>query len=273
MKEERNALQERVFPALRDLCRRHGCRFQAVDLRWGVREEAGLDQQTMKICLGEIERCQRITPRPNFIILLGDRYGWQPLPAEIPADEFEAVLEAAGETGSDLLRRWYLRDDNAVPPVYGLRPRQPGLAEGAEEEDRRRALDEESREWSSVEERLRRALRTAVAGLDLPAGKRLKYAASATEQEIEAGALKIEDAEKHVFAFFRSIEGLPRDGSGGAFVDHGPPEDVAESARGLENLKDRLRSRLKENVHEYVAVWRQGSVSTDHLEPFCEDVR
>ena len=63
---------------MRDLCLQHGCRFQAMDLRWGVREEAGLDQQTMKICLGEIERCQKITPRPNFIVLLGDRYGWRP---------------------------------------------------------------------------------------------------------------------------------------------------------------------------------------------------
>jgi hypothetical protein len=28
-----------------------------------LREEAGLDQKTMKIYLGEIERCQKITPR------------------------------------------------------------------------------------------------------------------------------------------------------------------------------------------------------------------
>ena len=90
--EERNALQEKVFPRLRELCRQHGCRFQAIDLRWGVREEAGLDQQTMKICLGEIERCQKITPRPNFIVLLGDRYGWRPLPAEIPAAEFDDIM-------------------------------------------------------------------------------------------------------------------------------------------------------------------------------------
>ena len=70
----------------------HGCRFQAIDLRWGVREEAALDQQTMRICLGEIERCQRVTPRPNFIVLLGDRYGWRPLPVEILADECEEIL-------------------------------------------------------------------------------------------------------------------------------------------------------------------------------------
>ena len=93
MKVERNALQEHVFPRLRELCTQHGTRFQAIDLRWGVSEEASLDQQIMKICLEEIARCQRVTPRPNFIVLLGDRYGWQPLPEEIPAAEFEAILE------------------------------------------------------------------------------------------------------------------------------------------------------------------------------------
>jgi hypothetical protein len=62
LKEERNALQEQVFPKLRDLCEQHGCRFQAIDLRWGVSEEAALDQQTMRICLEEIDRCQRLSP-------------------------------------------------------------------------------------------------------------------------------------------------------------------------------------------------------------------
>ena len=79
LKAERNALQEKVFPRLRDLAMAHGCRFQAIDLRWGVSEEAALDQQTMKICLGEIERCQKTNLKPNFIILLGDRYGWRPI--------------------------------------------------------------------------------------------------------------------------------------------------------------------------------------------------
>jgi hypothetical protein len=53
LKAERNALHERVFPALEALCEERQARFQAIDLRWGVREEAGLDQQTMRICLDE----------------------------------------------------------------------------------------------------------------------------------------------------------------------------------------------------------------------------
>lgn len=93
LKEERNALQRYVFPRLRDLCMQHGCRFQAIDLRWGVSEEAGRDQQTMKICLEEIARCQKTRVRPNFIVLLGDRYGWCPLPSEVPKIEFDQRME------------------------------------------------------------------------------------------------------------------------------------------------------------------------------------
>jgi hypothetical protein len=37
LKEERNALQERVFPKLLNLCIQHGCRFQEIDLLWGVK--------------------------------------------------------------------------------------------------------------------------------------------------------------------------------------------------------------------------------------------
>src|SRR5437870_5578747 len=90
--EERNALQREVFPALRQLCEAHGARFQAIDLRWGVRDEAVLGQRMMEICLAEIERCQRTRIKPNFIVLLGDRYGRPPLPARVEATEFEALL-------------------------------------------------------------------------------------------------------------------------------------------------------------------------------------
>lgn len=63
---ERNALQERTFPRLRAYCQEKGARFQAIDLRWGVSEEAALDQQTMNICLQELKRCQKVTPGLNF---------------------------------------------------------------------------------------------------------------------------------------------------------------------------------------------------------------
>jgi len=32
--DERNALQEKTYPKLRDYCKNRGARFQAIDLRW-----------------------------------------------------------------------------------------------------------------------------------------------------------------------------------------------------------------------------------------------
>ena len=121
LKEKRNAFQRDVWPKLRTLCEQHSTRFQAIDLRWGVRDEAALDQQTMEICLREIRRCQATGVRPNFIALLGDRYGWQPLPAKIPAAEFDAILPHIDARA--LAEQWYKLDENAVPPEYYLQPR------------------------------------------------------------------------------------------------------------------------------------------------------
>ena len=127
LEAERNALQQHVFPRLRDLCLSHGGRFQAIDLRWGVSDEAAADYQTMRICLDEIERYQHTTSRPNFIILLGDRYGWRPLPAQIPVAEFADILGSfpAGAEGMRrraLLRACYQLDENAVEPIMCLQP-------------------------------------------------------------------------------------------------------------------------------------------------------
>jgi hypothetical protein len=45
LKAERDALQREVFPKLRTLCEENNARFQAIDLRWSVRDEATLDQE------------------------------------------------------------------------------------------------------------------------------------------------------------------------------------------------------------------------------------
>ena len=70
LKVERDALHKEAFPKLRKYCQERNARFQAIDLRWGVSQEAALDQQTMNICFQELARCQEMSPRPNFIVLL-----------------------------------------------------------------------------------------------------------------------------------------------------------------------------------------------------------
>src|SRR4051794_10695952 len=91
---ERDALHAEVFPALEAFCRRRRASFQAVDLRWGISEEAGRDQQTLDICLEEVRRCQRLGSLPSFVLLLGGRYGWRPLVPRVPAGELELLLAA-----------------------------------------------------------------------------------------------------------------------------------------------------------------------------------
>ncbi|MFZ2141546.1 MAG: hypothetical protein WAV78_32260, partial [Xanthobacteraceae bacterium] len=68
---ERDVLQRHVFPALDHYCAAKGYQFDALDLRWGVNEEAQLDQRTEEICLAEIRAAKQGYPPPNFLILLG----------------------------------------------------------------------------------------------------------------------------------------------------------------------------------------------------------
>jgi hypothetical protein len=258
LKEERNALQEKVFPKLRDFCSQFGCRFQAIDLRWGVREEAALDQQTMKICFEEIKRCQKVSPKPNFILLLGDRYGWRPLPFEIPADEFKEIQKNVLENEATLLTEWYLRDDNAVPPVYCLKPRTGDSVDYGK--------------WTIIEKMLSTILLKATSSLPLPEDKCTKYIASATEQEIIQG-LKTIDADEHVFGFLRTINGLPQTLEAKDFIDMDEEGVVIKDATiALNNLKTRLKKSLKSNIFEYNTMWTGKTVSDEHLTKLCEEV-
>ena len=113
--DERKLLQSQVFPALDAYCTAKGYQFYPVDLRWGVNEEAQLDQRTAEICLGEV-RAATSYPPPNFLIMIGNRYGWVPLPYAIAQDEFETIVEWLLSHGrrneARALEYAYQRDDN-----------------------------------------------------------------------------------------------------------------------------------------------------------------
>ncbi|MBE0685933.1 MAG: DUF4062 domain-containing protein, partial [Anaerolineaceae bacterium] len=256
---ERNALQLRVFPRLRELCQQHGCRFQAIDLRWGVSEEASLDQQTMNICLGEISRCQKTTPKPNFIVLLGNRYGWRPLPSEISAKEFVHISSSVSSEDNQMLERWYRRDENFVPPTYSLQSRTGEFYN--------------RKNWEKVENHLHAILESAARQVDLDPDEFLKYTTSATEQEIMMGALRVADAQDHVFCYFREIDDLPQHECTVNYIDLDSAGKLDDNASHLlVELKNRLKTYLPLNTHTYKAKWIDNSPSTEHLEQLCEDV-
>ena len=115
---ERTVLQERVFPRPEAYCRERGGPLPGRRPALGVSARAARDGRTMGICPKEIRRRQ-VSPALNFLMLLGDRYGWKPIPAEIDAGDFERLCAASPDDWPEL-RRAYRRDDQAVPRRYLL---------------------------------------------------------------------------------------------------------------------------------------------------------
>ncbi|XP_076442900.1 TPR repeat-containing protein DDB_G0287407-like [Babylonia areolata] len=70
LEREREELVARYFPQLAALCQARGVQFVAVDMRWGITEEAATNNQVVNICLREIDRSD------IFIGFYAQRYGW-----------------------------------------------------------------------------------------------------------------------------------------------------------------------------------------------------
>ena len=208
-RKERAVLQTKIFPKIKDYASKHGYTFQPIDLRWGISEEAQLDQKTLELCLSEVRTCKNHM-HPNFLIMMGDRYGWIPLPYAIEVDEFDELLNHINSDQAKELKVWYKKDLNQVPASYILKQRV--------------AKYKKYDEWIEVENRLRDILQLAIKDSTLQESQKRKYTICAVEAEVEEGifpylnhtkhqkqllknnsVLKTIDAQ-HVFGFFRDID-------------------------------------------------------------------
>ena len=234
-----------------------------------------------------------MTPRPNFLVLLGNRYGWLALPPQIPESEFTQILERAPEKDGKFLSGWYQLDENADPAEYRLRPRAgewapPTHAPRDQFADTREWVNEEARQWKEAETRLREIL-TAAVGTDLDDDRSRVYEASATEQEIVAGALEIGAPEGRAFCFVREIklekgDPDPKEASERVKTAEEKEKEAAEKApiltfvdpdqAPLEGLKSELAS-AGIPVEFYPVPWdkERGRPATDYLEQLARDVR
>ena len=82
MQAERDYLVKNTFPAIMQIARRRNVEFSVVDLRWGVTEEEAHEGKVIEICLNQIQ-----DTRPFFIGIIGDRYGWCPIEADISSNQ------------------------------------------------------------------------------------------------------------------------------------------------------------------------------------------
>ena len=203
----------------------------------------------MAICLGEIERCQKASPRPNFVILLGNRYGWRPLPYAIPSDEFDQLYAFVLPADQGALLTWYRRDDNAIPPVHILQPRT-GEYEAYEA-------------WEPVESQLRAVLERSALQAHLSAASLVKYMASATEQEIVAGALQVPDATR-AHLLLRDLFSISRR------YNAWPPRDRPRCRPAKAGGSGGTCASCR--VAQYQTPWQGDQPALEHLDQLCEDV-
>ncbi|MBU3615841.1 AAA family ATPase [Polynucleobacter sp. JS-Polo-80-F4] len=256
---EREALQARVFPRLEEYCNSRGAKFLAIDLRWGITEAAQVEHDTLRICLDEIRRSQELSPRPNFAVLLGNRYGWEPIPARIPESHWSRLLENLSAVDQKIIRSAYYAepDTNAIPPTYLLKPREG--------------------DWAANEANELAVRNVLHSGASAFSGEdRLPYFSSATHQEIVLGALQTADAKEHVHVYIRAIDELPFSEDAKAFIDWDAKAGqlVAGAKERLAGLEIELRNRLPGMVRDYKSQWLGHNdlnlISDDYLDNFCE---
>lgn len=238
MTRERNLLQG-VLNELSAEYAKRGWTVEYVDLRWGITEEAGLDNRTIGICLDELDLCRELSPKPNFIILSGQRRGWMPLPESVPEYILPSLPGFADPSWRALFDRWYRLDTDcaaAIGNTYILQPR------------RDRFTDNDT--W---EREVYRHLHSGFGALP-----------SATELEIESGALQVSDSREHVICYFRNLCLIPA-GKQRVYadIDQKPIEE--------------FRSKIRKSVGESHIIWRDitfAEYCTEVFERnFCDDMR
>ncbi|CAF1410127.1 unnamed protein product [Rotaria sordida] len=260
---ERNSLMQHTYPKLKEYCReKHGLEFQVVDMRWGVRDEATDDHKTTELCMQEIDNCQRVSVGPNFVVFLGQKYGYRPLPTKIEDAEFRNVLSVSSPDDARLLSLWYKLDSNNIPSLFCLQP-VSSIFTNFTNKAHPRLMEEDQSQWWETMGKLNRAVRSAALELFnqgiFSAFDNHRYNWSVTEQEVVRGILNAKDRVDHTLGFFRHIEniniGLLRHAM--KFIDIAAKQVDEEAQRMLSDLRDvRVPAALPESsIIRYTVEW------------------
>jgi hypothetical protein len=216
MTMEKTELIQHIFPLIKAYCKdRHGLDFQVVDMRWGVRDEATDDHQTMALCREQQDLCRRTSLGPCFVLLMGQKYGHRPLPASLPAEHFELMLEGLAslniEDGVKLLRKWFHKDANCVPAVYLLQPITSHLPNFLNSK-KAKLQQTDQEEWFKT---LLELQKYVLKGTEILKHKKvitekefLTFRMSVLEREFTKGIVEAEDTKEDCLAFTRILANM-----------------------------------------------------------------
>ncbi|KDQ84119.1 Leucine-rich repeat and WD repeat-containing protein [Zootermopsis nevadensis] len=275
---ERNTLMAQCYPKLKDYCReKHGLEFQVVDMRWGVRDEATDDHMTTELCMREIANCQRLSMGPNFVVFLGQKYGYRPIPTYILSSELQMLRDELVNSGIDpvLLDTWYRKDSNAVPPVSVLQPISSILINFNNKRIPKLQQHDQAVWWDTLgkmQKLLRKAALSLANGGKIDKDTMHNYFMSVTEREVINGVLSVQNTKNHCLAYVRYINNINLQNlkKASLFVDILNRSLDTESCKLLANLRDeRLPAKIEAtNLQRYTVEWigREGLDTETHEE-------
>ncbi|XP_067950412.1 NACHT and WD repeat domain-containing protein 2-like [Watersipora subatra] len=242
---ERNYLLTEIYPRLHRFCQNeYSLEFQVVDMRWGVRDEARQDHSGSKTCMDELRSCQELSLGPNFVCLLGQRYGNRPLQSEISLHDWEIIvsaLESLGGEELDLLKNWYQRDDNGIPATMILTP----LNERCPVVQEKQFSDEISPKLHAY---LRKGVQKAVDDKLMDEKQANKYFWSVTEEEVYKGVLSLseEEARNHTLCFVRNLVNINyQDDKADRFAELEQVDEKVENRETSTMIKDLITATKK----------------------------
>ncbi|KAG5850899.1 hypothetical protein ANANG_G00087280 [Anguilla anguilla] len=186
------------------------------------------------------------------VVLLGNRYGYRPIPRLIPENEFELLLSklTKDQEGVGLLTDWFWKDDNSVPSTYVLQPITTHLPHY--DDTRPESYEQHDNDvvtWRITEERILRLLRAAALQAEkdgaITTEQNHKFFKSVTEWEIEQGLLGFQKSDPYTVLFVRELSRLHKHESHRNFAQF-----VDVTADGLVDKEaQELLSKLKTQIY------------------------
>ncbi|XP_043946656.1 NACHT domain- and WD repeat-containing protein 1 [Protopterus annectens] len=285
---ERDALLTKAYPKVQEFCQSLGLVFEVVDMRWGIRDAITVDHMTTELCLREIETCQKLSVGPTFIALIGNRYGYRPIPRVIQQEEFDVLYSnlRSDDSSTTLLKEWYWMDENAVPPVYVLQPIDTKLSHYNDKNPvNQQQHEHDVKAWKTIESQLAKLLRSAALTAanrgTLSEEQKHQYFKSVTEKEIDRGLLSARKRGVYAMIFLREIKNLDenaKDQRSSMFIDTKEDGNIdSEAQQLLSGLKMKVTSDYSKQLRIYTLEW-QGDIANskhkqynEYLEKLCEE--
>lgn len=199
---------------------------------------------------------------PYMVCIIGDRYGYRPIPVKVEKDVFEMLRGSV-----EMLAKWYKLDENSIPAAYVLQPVStfyPRAYKRHENDSEEAKGKQEKQQWYQEAETMRKALNKAASQIDFSAFPTSNmteedFTISVTEGEVTTG-MKGEEVDLNgMFLFLRSLKGLKdNDLNNNAFAKRFVDSQSGDTKDLLQKLKDDCQDVIPEsNIYRWVCKYHQ----------------